>query len=82
MITRKQYSKSINFNANLKMTQRNISNVKFSNSQLSKLKSGTKNCTEVTFSSNVVGDSNDETNFLDKLLLDFVKVLQVVHQLI
>ena len=36
-----------------------------------KLKSGTKNGTEVTLklSSNVVGDSNDENNFPHKLLL-------------
>ena len=45
--------------------------VKLSNSQLNKLKSGIKNNTEVTWkiSSNVVGDSNDENSFLDKLLL-------------
>ena len=37
-----------------------------SNSQLSKLKSGIKNGIEVTlnFPSNVVGNSNDRTNFL------------------
>ena len=42
-----------------------------SNSQLSKLKSGIKNGTEVTLklSSNVVSDSNDENNFPRKLLL-------------
>ena len=42
-----------------------------SNSQLNKLKPGIKNGTEVTLkiSSNVVGDSNDENNFLHKLLL-------------
>ena len=42
-----------------------------SNSQLSKLKSGIKNDTEVTLkrSSNVAGDSNDENNFPHKLLL-------------
>ena len=42
-----------------------------SNSQLSKLKSGIKNGTEVTLklSSNVVSDSNDEKNFPRKLLL-------------
>ena len=52
------------------MTQYNILNVKLSNSQLSKLKSGIKNSTEVTLklSSIVVGDSNDEKNFLHKLL--------------
>ena len=47
------------------MTQYNIINVILSNSQLSKLKSGVKDGTEVTLNlaSNVVGDSNDETNF-------------------
>ena len=47
------------------MTQYNTLNVKLSNSQLNKLKSGIKNGTEVTFenSSNIVGDFNDENNF-------------------
>ena len=47
------------------MTQCNILNIKLSNSQLNKLKSGTKNYTEVTsrLLSNVVGDSNDGNNF-------------------
>ena len=47
------------------MTQYNIINVTLSNSQISKLKSGVKDGTEVTLNlaSNVVGDSNDETNF-------------------
>ena len=51
------------------MTQYNTSNVKLSNSQLNKLKSGIMNCPEVTlnFSSSVVGDSNDQTNFPHKL---------------
>ena len=51
------------------MTQYNTLNVKLSNSQLNKLKSGIKNITQVTLnlSSNVVGDSNDETNFSHKL---------------
>ena len=42
-----------------------------SNSQLNKLKSRIKNGTEVTLklSSNVIGDSNDDTNFPHKLLL-------------
>ena len=42
-----------------------------SNSKLNKLKTGIKNGTEVTLnlSSNVIGDSNDETNFPHKLLL-------------
>ena len=52
------------------MTQYNTLNIKLSNSQLNKLKSGIKNDTEVTLkiSSNVVGDSNDEHNFSWKLL--------------
>ena len=55
-----------------KMTQCNTLNVILSNSQLSKSKSRIKNGTEVTlnFSSNEVGDSDDETNFPDKLLLN------------
>ena len=46
----------------------NQHNVKLSNSQLNKLKSGLKNGTEVTlkFSTNVFADSNDETNFPHK----------------
>ena len=53
------------------MTQYNALNEKLSNSQLSKLKSGMKNGTEATLklSSNVIGSSNDETNFTYKLLL-------------
>ena len=53
------------------MTQCNTLNLKLSNLQLNKLKSGIKNGTEVTLkiSPNVVGDSNDENNFLHKLLL-------------
>ena len=41
------------------------------NSQINKLKSGTKNGTEVTLnaSSNVAGDSNDKNIFPHKLLL-------------
>ena len=52
------------------MTQYNTLNVKFSNSQLNKLKPEIKNGTEVILkiSSNVVGDSNDENNFPHKLL--------------
>ena len=40
-------------------------NVKLSNPQLNKLKSGIKNGTEVTlnFSSDVINNSNSETNF-------------------
>ena len=58
------------------MTQYNILTVKLSNSQLNKLKSGIKNGTEVTLnlSSNIVGDSNDENNFLHNLLLTNTQV--------
>ena len=53
------------------MTHDSNLNIKLSNSQQNKLKSGTKNGTEVTLKlfSNVDGDSNDENNFLHKLLL-------------
>ena len=49
---------------NTKMTQYNSFNVKLSNSQLNKLKSATKNETEMVLrlSSNMIGDN--ETNFL------------------
>ena len=58
------------------MTQYNTLNVKCSNSQTNKLKSGIKNNTEVTLkiSSNIVGDSNDENNFPHKLLLTNTQV--------
>ena len=58
------------------MTQYNTLNVKWSDSQLKKLKSGIKNGTEVTLklSSNVVGDSNDGNNVLYKLLLTNTQV--------
>ena len=48
-----------------KMTQYNSLNVKLSNSQLSKLKSSIKNETDVVLriSSNMVSNSNDNTNF-------------------
>ena len=53
------------------MTRYNSLNVKLSNSLLNKLKSAIKNETEVVLriSSNMIGDSNDETNFPHKLLL-------------
>ena len=53
------------------MTQYNTLNVKLSNSQFNKLKSAIKNGTDVILrlSSNIVGSSNDETNFPHKLLL-------------
>ena len=61
------------------MTQYNILHVKLSNLQLSKLKSGTKYGTEVTLklSSNIVGDYNDENNFLQKFLLTIRQVSQL-----
>ena len=53
------------------MTQYNSLNVKLSNSQLSKLKSSIKNETDVVLriSSNMVSNSNDNTNFTHELLL-------------
>ena len=53
------------------MTQYNSLNVKLSNSQLSKLKSAIKNETDVVLriSSNMVGNSNDNTNFPHELSL-------------
>ena len=53
------------------MTQYNSLNVKLSNSQLNKLKSAIKNELEVVLriSSNMIGDSNDKTNFPHELLL-------------
>ena len=58
------------------MTQYNSLNVKLSNSQLNKLKSAIKNETKVVLrlSWNMVGNSNDETNFSHKLLLTNRKV--------
>ena len=53
------------------MIQYNSLNVKLSNSQLNKLKSSIKNETDVVLriSSNMVGNSNDNTNFPHELLL-------------
>ena len=58
------------------MTQYNTLNAKVSNLQLNKLKSAIKNGTEVTvnLSSNIIGDSNDENNFPDKLFLTNTQV--------
>ena len=58
------------------MTQYNALNVKLSNSQLNKLKFGIDIGTEVTLnlSSNLTGNSNDETNFPNKLLLNDTQV--------
>ena len=53
------------------MTQYNTINLKLSNSQLNKLKSGIKNGTQVTLDTswNAIGESNDETHFPNELLL-------------
>ena len=53
------------------MTQYNSLNVKLSNSQVNKLKSAIKSEADVVLrlSSNMIGNSDDETNFPDKLLL-------------
>ena len=79
------------------MTQYNSLNVKLSKPQLNKLKSAIKNETDVLLrlSSNMIGNStelqsDDETNFPHKLLLDkllrrqfiFVELLLTTHQLI
>ena len=53
------------------MTQYNSLNVKLSNSQLNKLKSAIKNDPDLVLrlSPNMIGHSDDETNFSHKLLL-------------
>ena len=53
------------------MTQYNSLNVKLSNLQLNKLKSAIKNETDVVLrlSSNMIGNSDNETNFPHKLLV-------------
>ena len=53
------------------MTQYNSLNVKLSNSQLSKLKSAVKSETDVVLrlSSNMIGNTDDNTNFPHELLL-------------
>ena len=65
------------------MTQYTSLNEKWANFELNKLKSAIKIDTEVTlnFSSNMISDSNDDTNFSHRLLLSdrqlskFCKVL-------
>ena len=61
------------------MTQYNTLNVKLSNSQFNKLKSGIKNGTAVTLKllSNVIDDSNDKNSFPHKLFLTDTKVLKL-----
>ena len=58
------------------MIQYNTLNVKLSNSQLNRGKSGIKTDTEITlkFLSNAVSDSNDENNFPHKFLLTNTQV--------
>ena len=58
------------------MTQYNILNVKLSNSQPNKLKSGIRYVAwaVLNFSSNVIGNSNDKTNFSHKLSLTDLQV--------
>ena len=58
------------------MAQYNTLNVKLSNSQLNKIKSAIKNGTGVTLnlSSNLIGNSIDESNFPYKLLLTSSKI--------
>ena len=53
------------------MTQWNSLNVKLSNSELNKWKSGIENKTKIVLrlSSNIIGNSNYETNFPHELLL-------------
>ena len=53
------------------MTQFNRGNVKFSRSQLTKVKAAIKNEIDVVIrlSPNMIGDSNDQTNFPHALLL-------------
>ena len=66
------------------MVQYHILNVKLSNLQLNELTSGIKNGNGVTLklSSNVTGDSNDETNFQHKLLLTNIKLCKTqLHQI-
>ena len=61
------------------MTQYNTLNVKSYNSQINKLKSSVKNGNEVTLnlSLNLIGSSNDETNFPHKLLLTDTQVSKI-----
>ena len=63
------------------MTQYNTLNVKLSNSQLNKLKSGIKNDTKVNLklSSIVAGGSNDQNDFPHKLLLTNTQVSKLCN---
>ena len=61
------------------MTQYNTINTKLLTSQLNKLKSAIKNETDVILrlSPNIIGDSNDKTNFPHELLLTNGKVSSI-----
>ena len=61
------------------MTHDHTLNVKLANSKLNKLKSAIKNWTEVIldFSSNLIGNSNDETNFPHVLLLTNTQISKI-----
>ena len=62
-----------------KMAQYNTLNVKLSNPQLNKLKSGIKNQTEtaLNLSSNLIRNCNDETNFPHELLITNTQVPKI-----
>ena len=61
------------------MTKYNTLNLKLSNAQFNKFKSGIKSDTEVALnlSSNLIRYSNDETNFPHKLLLTDTQVSKI-----
>ena len=63
------------------MTQYNRVNVKLSRPQLNKLKAAIKNETDVVIrlSPNMIGDSNDEANFLHELLLTERQVSNIIR---
>ena len=63
----------------IKISLQNDSKFKLSHSQLNRLKSGIKNGTKATLkiSSNFLSDSNNENNFLHKLLLTNTQFLKV-----
>ena len=63
------------------MTQYNKVNLKLSSPQLNKLKAAIKNETDVVIrlSPNMIGDSNDEANFLHELLLTDRQVSSIIR---
>ena len=66
------------------MTQDNALNSKLYTSRINRLESGIKNCTELTvnISSNVIVGSNDETNFLHKVLLTDTQVSRICKSIV